>query len=89
MRSAGYPYEKHAVVTEDGYVLTLERIARPGATRCVYLQHGVLDNSFAWIATGATSLAFRAYDDGKHRKETKKENSTSRNHDCFASIVIV
>jgi hypothetical protein len=64
VRSAGYPYEKHSVVTSDGYTLTLERIPRHGATRCVYLQHGVLDNSFAWIATGATSLAFRAYDGG-------------------------
>jgi lysosomal acid lipase/cholesteryl ester hydrolase len=28
------------------------------------LQHGVLDNSFAWLAGGATSLACRAYDAG-------------------------
>lgn len=29
-----------------------------------FLQHGVFDSSFAWIASGSSSLAFRAYDMG-------------------------
>lgn len=42
--------------------MTLERIPRKNSPNVVYLQHGVFDTSFAWIATGASSLAFRAYD---------------------------
>lgn len=33
IRMAGYPHEQHTVVTKDGYVLQLERIARPGRRR--------------------------------------------------------
>ena len=29
----GYAFERHEVVTEDGYVLKLERIPRRGASR--------------------------------------------------------
>ncbi|EGC28620.1 hypothetical protein DICPUDRAFT_100086 [Dictyostelium purpureum] len=65
IEQSGYPYEKHYVTTEDGYILELERIPNKKSTNVLYLQHGVFDNSFAWIATGpAQSLAFAAYDQG-------------------------
>ncbi|CAH2100276.1 unnamed protein product [Euphydryas editha] len=51
----GYPSEKHTVLTEDGYLLTVFRIL----PRCtdkrkipVILGHGVIDSSDAWILTG-------------------------------------
>jgi len=62
---AGYPYENYQVITDDGYILTLERLSRPESNRAVYFQHGVFDTSYAWIAKGPTgSIAMRAYDQG-------------------------
>jgi hypothetical protein len=50
---------------DDGYILTLERLARPESNRAVYFQHGVVDTSYAWIAKGPTgSVAMRAFDQG-------------------------
>jgi len=39
------------VETDDGYILTLHRIARPGATP-VLLVHGLLDSSATWVMMG-------------------------------------
>ncbi|KAK5575150.1 hypothetical protein RB653_010406 [Dictyostelium firmibasis] len=65
IEQSGYPYEKIHVTTDDGYILELERIPNKKSTNVLYLQHGIFDNSFAWIATGpAQSLAFAAYDQG-------------------------
>lgn len=65
IEQSGYPYEKHYVTTEDGYILLLERIPNKKSKNVLYLQHGIFDNSFAWIANGpAQSLAFAAYDQG-------------------------
>ena len=51
--SKGYPFEKHEVITSDGYILQIFRI--PGAKnepnykatpkQPVYFQHGLLDSS--------------------------------------------
>lgn len=64
----GYPYERYDVITEDGYVLQLERLPQPKSTRVLYFQHGVVDNSFAWFGhiegEAASALAFRAFDEG-------------------------
>jgi pimeloyl-ACP methyl ester carboxylesterase len=68
--SVGYPYEQHEVVTEDGYILPLDRIPRKGSDchRVVYFQHGVLDTAYAWISgsTGelATNCAFATFNKG-------------------------
>eukprot|EP01135_Chromosphaera_perkinsii_P011741 Nk52_evm19s2485 gene=Nk52_evmTU19s2485 len=63
--SSGYPYEAHLVHTEDGYINKLERIPRSNSLEAVYLQHGVLENSAAWVTGGTIrSLAFRLYDQG-------------------------
>ena len=48
----GYPVEIHSVTTKDGYILELHRIPpqnRENASKIVFLQHGLLDSSAAWI----------------------------------------
>ncbi|KAL9243349.1 hypothetical protein vseg_017247 [Gypsophila vaccaria] len=61
----GYPYEAIHVVTEDGYILLLERIPRRDSRKAVYLQHGVMDSSMGWVSNGVVgSPAFAAYDQG-------------------------
>ncbi len=60
----GYPFKRYQVVTQDGYILRLDRIPRPEAIGVVYLQHGVFDNSFAWVSSGTQSLAYRLHDMG-------------------------
>jgi gastric triacylglycerol lipase len=49
-----YPVEKHSVVTEDGYILTMFRIQKKGSQikqglKPIILQHGLLDCSDTWI----------------------------------------
>ncbi len=81
IEDAGYPYEQYQVVTEDGYILLLERIPNRTSKHVLYLQHGVslhlrlfsyfydsiyiFDSAFAWIATGTGALAFRSHDQGQ------------------------
>jgi len=61
---AGYPAEKHEVTTQDCYILTLHRIPGPG--KVVFLQHGLIDSSAAWVIAGPDhgGLAFRLADAG-------------------------
>ncbi|XP_037903760.1 lipase 1-like [Hermetia illucens] len=51
IKKYGYPDETHQVETEDGYILEVHRIARPGA-QPIYLQHGNLDSSGTWVLMG-------------------------------------
>ena len=49
-----YPSEKHHVITDDGYILTLFRIQRKGTIikeggKPILLQHGLLDSSDTWL----------------------------------------
>lgn len=61
----GYPYEAIHVITDDGYILLLERIPRRDSRKAVYLQHGVLDSSMGWVSNGVVgSPAFAAFDQG-------------------------
>ncbi|CAO2818380.1 unnamed protein product [Amaranthus hypochondriacus] len=61
----GYPYEAIHVVTEDGYILLMERIPRHNSRKAVYLQHGVFDSSMGWVSNGVVgSPAFAAFDQG-------------------------
>lgn len=50
----GYPQEKHHVVTDDGYILEMHRIAR-GDGPPVFLMHGLLDSSATWVMSGPRS----------------------------------
>lgn len=61
----GYPYEAIRVVTDDGYILLLERIPRRESQKVLYLQHGLLDSSLGWVSNGVVgSQAFAAHDQG-------------------------
>lgn len=51
IKKYGYPAENHSVTTDDGYILTVHRIARHGATP-VLLVHGLLDSSATWVMMG-------------------------------------
>lgn len=44
----GIPVEEHWTTTEDGYILKLFRLARPGAP-VLLLQHGVLASAWCWL----------------------------------------
>lgn len=62
---AGYPYSSFEVTTADGYILQLERLPNPGSRKVLYFQHGIIDNSYTWVAGGAhRSVAMMAFDRG-------------------------
>ena len=51
--------------TADGYKLELHRLPRPCSDKVMFLQHGVMDSSYSFVAKGASDgLAFRAFDKG-------------------------
>jgi len=65
VRRQGYPYEEIFVTTRDGYRISLERLPNPGSKKVLFMQHGVMDSSFTWVANGAdASLAFQAHNEG-------------------------
>ncbi|XP_070382694.1 lipase member M-like [Dermacentor albipictus] len=56
VRSKGYPAEEHVTVTEDGYVLSLQRVPRgarqlpgPFTGPPVLLVHGLLSSAAVWV----------------------------------------
>ena len=66
VKSAGLGFEEHYVQTQDGYLLTLHRIFKesPEGKPVVFLQHGILSSSEAWILHGADSMAFKLAEHG-------------------------
>ena len=58
VKREGYPAEYHEVVSEDGYILVMHRIPyspkSPAAPNrpVVFLQHGIMDSSYSWVALG-------------------------------------
>ncbi len=53
------------MVTDDGYILSMERIPRRGSRDVVFFMHGILDTSLTWVSSGVTgSQAFAAWDQG-------------------------
>lgn len=61
IRRHGYPSESHLIVTEDGYILRMHRIAgsQTGSNKGnqpVFLQHGLFGSSADWIMNGNESL---------------------------------
>jgi len=53
IKKYNYPAEKHKVETDDGYIITIHRIPRPGAVP-VLLMHGLFDASATWVMQGPT-----------------------------------
>lgn len=48
----GFNAETHKVQTKDGYILGVHHIRNSSVTpngEVVFLQHGLLDTSFAWV----------------------------------------
>ena len=50
----GYPAEEHHVVTEDGYILSLQRIPKgikgvPSNGQVVFMQHGLVSSSADYV----------------------------------------
>lgn len=71
IRDKGYPVEEHLVVTEDGYVINIQRIPnghkafKKGPKRAVFLQHGLLSSSSDWVINfPPQSLAYILADAG-------------------------
>ncbi|XP_050310870.1 uncharacterized protein LOC126746602 [Anthonomus grandis grandis] len=67
----GYSFEKHQVITQDGYILTLHRIpsknqSTEGRSQPVLIVHGLAGVSTFWIIQKKRSIAFflsnNAYD---------------------------
>ena len=58
MQKAGYATESYEVVTQDGYILLVDRIvgskkSPPSDNKtAVLLLHGILDCSITWIVAG-------------------------------------
>jgi len=74
IQARGYPVEDHYVLTPDGFLLSIQRITgkryTPGSPTVqkpvVILQHGLLDNSFTWVANQVVEecLGFILADEG-------------------------
>ena len=68
--SKGFPFERHRVVTDDGYVITMHRL--PGNSRKrrrrkipVLLMHGLMLSSSVWLLDSKKeNLAFKLHDQG-------------------------
>ena len=66
----GYPCENHKVVTEDGYILSVQHIPHgrkrvPRKNKVVFLQHGIIDSSATWVNNlPEQSLGFILADNG-------------------------
>lgn len=58
----GYKTEIHEVTTEDGYILTAQRIPNEGPV--VFLMHGLFGSAVDWILTGTESLALYLASEG-------------------------
>ena len=67
IRSKGFPFEQHTVVTDDGYVITMHRLpANKSSEKIpVLLMHGLMLSSSVWLLDHKKeNLAFQLHDQG-------------------------
>ncbi|XP_051152238.1 triacylglycerol lipase 2-like [Andrographis paniculata] len=70
VETQGYACEEHKVTTEDGYILSLQRIptgrsnSKKGAKAPVLLQHGLISDASTWLDSPDQSLGFILADNG-------------------------
>ncbi|KAJ0112812.1 hypothetical protein Patl1_01930 [Pistacia atlantica] len=71
VKTKGYTCEEHTVTTQDGYILSMQRIpvGRSGGSARdrppVLLQHGLLSDGFVWLASPPEqALSFLLADNG-------------------------
>ncbi|CAF0748629.1 unnamed protein product [Brachionus calyciflorus] len=70
IESKGYIAEEHDLITQDGYILSINRIINPNVKNntgrpVVLLQHGLLDSSASWVINFKDqSLGFILSDEG-------------------------
>lgn len=61
----GFEHSQHECETEDGYVVTLDRIANKNAFNVVLFMHGVIDSAQTWVVHGRErSAAYLAHRTG-------------------------
>ena len=73
IRYHGYPVEEYDVVTDDGYIINIQRIphgrngslSEAGSKQVIFLQHGLLSASSCWVLNLANeSFGFILADNG-------------------------
>lgn len=63
IRKYGYPAEAHSTVTDDGYILRLDRIPRPGAP-AILVTNPLTSSSAVFCVLGPGAFAFMLYNAG-------------------------
>lgn len=79
--SRGYSVEEHDVITEDGYILNVQRIINPLARtrrpRPIILQHGLMSSSIDWVLNSADAKPRAWPIDGQATSNTTKYHQNS------------
>ena len=62
----GFKFERHQVKTEDGYILEMHRVFKDKSSQkpAIFIQHGILSNSEAFVLHKEKSAAFKFANEG-------------------------